>query len=93
MWTIGPNETSWSEFQQGKTDSGASSVDGRPILADPLGNVPMKIYEIRTDEVEEIAKGTVLLLGRSAGTGKTICFCNRMDYDRQRMAHNPASLS
>jgi hypothetical protein len=31
------------ELQQGETDSGASSVDGRPLLVDPLGNVPMKI--------------------------------------------------
>lgn len=42
-----------------------------------------------TDEERYVVetKGTVLLLGRS-GTGKTICICNRMDYDRQRMAHD-----
>jgi hypothetical protein len=31
-------------------------------------------------------KGTTLLLGRS-GTGKTVCICNRMDFDRQRFGH------
>lgn len=32
-------------------------------------------------------EGTVLLLGRS-GTGKTICICNRMDYDRRLWSAN-----
>jgi hypothetical protein len=31
-------------------------------------------------------KGTTLLLGRS-GTGKTVCICNRMVFDRQRFGH------
>ncbi len=33
-----------------------------------------------TTEEREDTKGTVLVLGRS-GTGKTVCICNRMDYD------------
>ena len=37
-----------------------------------------------TDEERDIveAEGTVLVLGRS-GTGKTICICNRIEFDRQ----------
>ena len=37
-----------------------------------------------TDEERDVveADGTVLVLGRS-GTGKTVCICNRMEYDRQ----------
>jgi len=44
-----------------------------------------------TDEEREVVegKGTILLLGRS-GTGKTICICNRMDWDRLHYAHNPS---
>lgn len=73
------------------------------IFLDPLGNVPLKVYDISTDEIEQIGRenwtpalhltkeerdvvetpGTVLLLGRS-GTGKTICICNRMEFDRQK---------
>jgi len=43
-----------------------------------------------TDEERKVveAKGTVLLLGRS-GTGKTICICNRIEFDRQRLGHKP----
>lgn len=43
-----------------------------------------------TEEEREVveAKGTVLLLGRS-GTGKTICICNRIEYDRQRFGQDP----
>ena len=43
-----------------------------------------------TDEERKVveAKGTVLLLGRS-GTGKTVCICNRLEYDRQRLGHKP----
>jgi len=38
-----------------------------------------------TEEERDVVKatGTVLVLGRS-GTGKTICICNRMEYDRQK---------
>ena len=32
-------------------------------------------------------EGTVLLLGRS-GTGKTVCICNRIDFDRHRHAND-----
>jgi len=69
--------------------------------------VPLKVYDIGTAEIDNIAKkdwtpklhltkeerevveirGTVLLLGRS-GTGKTICVCNRMEFDRQTFAKN-----
>lgn len=76
----------------------------REILLDALGNVPLKLYDVSFDNVNDIvnqswtpqmhltseerkvveAKGTVLLLGRS-GTGKTVCICNRIEYDRQRM--------
>jgi len=43
-----------------------------------------------TEEERKVveAKGTVLLLGRS-GTGKTVCICNRIEYDRQRLGHKP----
>jgi hypothetical protein len=47
----------------------------------------LKLTEEERDVVQ--TKGTVLLLGRS-GTGKTICTANRMDYDRQLMAHDPS---
>lgn len=76
----------------------------REILLDALGNVPLKLYDVSFDNVNDIvnqswtpqmhltseerkvveAKGTVLLLGRS-GTGKTVCICNRIEYDRQRL--------
>ena len=77
--------------------------DHHEIFLDPLGNVPLKVYDVGTEDIENITKqdwtptlhltkeereiveteGTVLLLGRS-GTGKTICICNRMEYDRQQ---------
>lgn len=43
-----------------------------------------------TEEERKVveAKGTVLLLGRS-GTGKTVCICNRIEFDRQRLGHKP----
>ncbi|GFH43984.1 P-loop containing nucleoside triphosphate hydrolase protein [Chaetoceros tenuissimus] len=79
-----------------------NNKDRKEILLDPLGNVPLKRYEVTIDNIDELStgewksclvlteeerdvvetKGTVLLLGRS-GTGKTICICNRMEYDRQ----------
>jgi hypothetical protein len=79
--------------------------DEHEIFLDPLGNVPLKVYDVNTDDIDKIAAkdwtpslhltaeerdvvetlGTVLLLGRS-GTGKTICICNRMEYDRQKFA-------
>jgi hypothetical protein len=81
----------------------ASPELNHEILLDPLGNVPLKVYGVGTDEIENITKenwtptlhlteeerqvveteGTVLLLGRS-GTGKTICICNRMEFDGQK---------
>lgn len=74
--------------------------DCEQIHLDPVSDTPLKVYEVRYDELEDMAnvawsprlhltieereivenKGTTLLLGRS-GTGKTICICNRMDYD------------
>jgi len=93
----------------------ASHMNGRnnikdedEIFLDPLGNVPMRVYDIGMNEIENIkkkdwtpalhltdeerkvveTKGTVLLLGRS-GTGKTICICNRMEYDRQMFKNEP----
>jgi len=73
-------------------------------LLDALGNVPLKLYDVSFENLEDItkkswmpqmhlteqerevveAKGTVLLLGRS-GTGKTVCICNRIEFDRQRL--------
>eukprot|EP00574_Skeletonema_japonicum_P013381 CAMPEP_0201731758 /NCGR_PEP_ID=MMETSP0593-20130828/26757_1 /ASSEMBLY_ACC=CAM_ASM_000672 /TAXON_ID=267983 /ORGANISM="Skeletonema japonicum, Strain CCMP2506" /LENGTH=79 /DNA_ID=CAMNT_0048224591 /DNA_START=33 /DNA_END=269 /DNA_ORIENTATION=+ len=40
-----------------------------------------------TEEERDIveAEGTVLVLARS-GTGKTVCTCNRIEYDRQSTA-------
>jgi hypothetical protein len=78
------------------------------VKLDPIGNTPLKLYDVAFDNVQSIvddswspqmhltpeernvveAKGTVLLLGRS-GTGKTICICNRMEYDRERLGHKP----
>jgi len=75
------------------------------VLLDPHGNTPLKLYEVRFDQLRELehdewtprlnlteeereivqAPGTVLVLGRS-GTGKTLCICNRLEYDRQRYA-------
>ncbi|KAL9182922.1 hypothetical protein ACHAXT_004201 [Thalassiosira profunda] len=80
----------------------------REILLDALGNVPLKLYDVNFDSIEDVAnaswappmhlteeerkvvetKGTVLLLGRS-GTGKTVCICNRLEFDRQRLGHKP----
>ncbi|KAL7456712.1 hypothetical protein ACHAWC_009869, partial [Mediolabrus comicus] len=74
----------------------------REVLLDIFNNVPLKIYDVNFNTINEIAKeywtpklhltdeerdivqaeGTVLVLGRS-GTGKTICICNRIEYDRQ----------
>ena len=44
-----------------------------------------------TDEERDVIEtnGTALLLDRS-GTGKTVCICNRMDYDSQQMANDPS---
>jgi hypothetical protein len=44
-----------------------------------------------TKEEDDIVKtkGTVLVLGRS-GTGKTVCICDRMEYDGQLYSSNPA---
>jgi hypothetical protein len=75
------------------------------VKLDPIGNVPLKLYDVSFDNVNDIVDeswapqmhltpeerdvvetiGTVLLLGRS-GTGKTVCICNRMEYDRVRFA-------
>jgi len=75
------------------------------VKLDPIGNVPLKLYDVSFDNVNDIVEeswtpqmhltpeerdvvettGTVLLLGRS-GTGKTVCICNRMEYDRVRFA-------
>jgi len=43
-----------------------------------------------TEEERKVveAKGTVLLLGRS-GTGKTVCICNRIEFDRQKHGEKP----
>jgi len=89
------------EEQNDKRESG-DGIKDRSIILDPLGNVPLKVYEIPAYDLEQISneswmppmhlteeereivvnvKGTVLLLGRS-GTGKTVCICNRMEYDR-----------
>lgn len=46
----------------------------------------LHLTKAERDIVETV--GTVLVLGRS-GTGKTVCICNRMDYDRH-MAQNVA---
>jgi hypothetical protein len=74
----------------------------KEVLLDIFNNVPLKIYDVNFNAINEIAKeswtpklhltdeerdiveaeGTVLVLGRS-GTGKTICICNRIEYDRQ----------
>jgi hypothetical protein len=74
----------------------------KEVLLDIFNNVPLKIYDVNFNTINEIAKeswtpklhltdeerdiveaeGTVLVLGRS-GTGKTICICNRIEYDRQ----------
>jgi hypothetical protein len=90
-------------------DINAGSIERKDeIILDPLGNVPLKIYDVGTDEIENITKqdwipalhlteeerqvveteGTVLLLGRS-GTGKTVCICSRMEFDRQQHAGVP----
>ena len=86
----------------------ANTKDEDEIFLDPLGNVPLKVYDISINDIEDIKKrdwtpalhlteeerkvveteGTVLLLGRS-GTGKTICICNRMEYDRQQFKSDP----
>jgi flagellar biosynthesis GTPase FlhF len=86
----------------------AKTKDEDEIFLDPLGNVPLKVYDIGINDIEDIKKrdwtpalhlteeertvveteGTVLLLGRS-GTGKTICICNRMEYDRQQFKSDP----
>lgn len=46
----------------------------------------LHLTEEERDVVE--AEGTVLVLGRS-GTGKTVCICNRIEYDRQRYGQDP----
>ncbi len=89
-------------IENNKGDSFGTPFDERPVVLDPLGNVPLKVYEIPAHDLENVAEetwmppmhlteeekkvveteGTVLLLGRS-GTGKTVCICNRMEYDRQ----------
>ena len=94
-----------------KNDDYYDQQQQHEIVLDPLGNVPLKVYDIPTDEMDAIAKpdwtpalnltleerdvvespGTVLLLGRS-GTGKTICICNRMEFDRQRFATKDGSF-
>jgi len=98
-----------SEMESGNYKYSDSPSQGKKeILLDALGNVPLKLYDVNFDNVDDIAKkswtpqmhltdeerevveakGTVLLLGRS-GTGKTICICNRIEYDRQRLGHKP----
>jgi len=94
-----------NEFDDGSLTMNGddNSEDEHEIFLDPLGNVPLKVYDIGINDIEEIkqknwtpalhltdeerkvveTEGTVLLLGRS-GTGKTICICNRMEYDRQK---------
>lgn len=41
----------------------------------------LHLSEEERDVVEQL--GTILVLGRS-GTGKTVCICNRMEWDRQK---------
>ena len=91
------------EISELNDDFPADRDDEHEIFLDPLGNVPLKVYDIGTEDIDKIAKedwtpalhlteeerdvvetvGSVLLLGRS-GTGKTICICNRMEFDRQK---------
>jgi hypothetical protein len=47
-------------------------------LVDDPWRPPLHLTDSERDVVE--SSGTTLLLGRS-GTGKTVCICNRMDYD------------
>jgi hypothetical protein len=98
-----------TNYRKDGTDTDNTILDHqkKTLVLDPLGNVPLKVYEIGKtscdEDMEKILKetwmpklylttqernvvqteGTVLLLGRS-GTGKTICICNRMDWDRSR---------
>ena len=51
----------------------------------PTWKPPLHLTREERSCVEK--EGTVLLLGRS-GTGKTICICNRMDYDRRLWSAN-----
>ncbi|KAL7543061.1 hypothetical protein ACHAXR_012566 [Thalassiosira sp. AJA248-18] len=80
----------------------------KEVLLDVAGNVPMKLYGVHLNSINEIAmkswtpmlhltdeergvveaEGTVLVLGRS-GTGKTVCICNRMEYDLQKYGQDP----
>jgi hypothetical protein len=48
-------------------------------LVDDPWDQPLHLTDAERNVVE--SPGTTLLLGRS-GTGKTVCICNRMDYDR-----------
>lgn len=88
-----------------KTSHGDSSKHRARVQLDCFGNTPLKVYDIYSQHIEDIAspdwipklhlteeergvveaKGTVLLLGRS-GTGKTVCICNRIEFDRQMFA-------
>ena len=99
-----------NDVDQMKSDTTDATImdENHEIFLDPLGNVPLKVYDVDIDEIESIKKqdwtpalhltdeerqvveteGTVLLLGRS-GTGKTICICNRMEFDRQKFSTDP----
>lgn len=87
---------------QNESYTPSKNEPSREVLLDIFNNVPLKIYDVNFNTINEIAKeswtpklhltdeerdiveaeGTVLVLGRS-GTGKTICICNRIEYDRQ----------
>ena len=59
-----------------------------------LHDITWKPQLYLTDEERQVVeqKGTVLVLGRS-GTGKTICICNRIDYDRTVAETNDQHIS
>jgi hypothetical protein len=46
------------------------------------------LYLTREERLIVEKEGTVLLLGRS-GTGKTVCICNRIDFDRHLAENDP----
>lgn len=58
------------------------------LVHDSSWTPPLRLTELEREIVER--PGAVLLLGRS-GTGKTLCVCSRMAYDRQ--AHSVSAKS